>query len=174
MSRTVIQCGLGSDEITRVRQELLNYKRDFLKKVDIFRERLAEEIANIAAFDFGNSVVDDLLNGNTRQANVDMSYSSKGDITVVVASGEDAVWCEFGAGVYHNGGAGSSPHPKGAELNFTIGTYGKGYGQKQVWGYANEAGDIVLTHGTPATMPLYNAAQEVFRKAISIAKEVWG
>ena len=97
MSRTVIQCGLGSDEITRVRQELLNYKRDFLKKVDIFRERLAEEIRAQADLNFASSIVDDVINGSSRHADVKVTISDGNNITVVVAEGEDAVWCEFGA-----------------------------------------------------------------------------
>ena len=82
--------------------------------------------------------------------------------------------CKFGAGVYHNGSVGSSPNPFGNDLGFTIGSYGKGYGKKQAWGYYDENGDLVITRGTPASMPLYNAAQEVMRKAVEIAKEVFG
>ena len=74
------------------------------------------------------------------------------------------------------GPVGSSPNPYGNDLGFTIGSYGKGYGKGQVWGYyadpENKTG-LVLTHGTPATMPMYNAAMEVMRKAVEIAKEVW-
>ena len=78
--------------------------------------------------------------------------------------------------MYHNGSVGSSPNPYGNDLGFTIGSYGKGYGKGQVWGYytdpENKTG-LVLTHGTPATMPMYNAAMGVMRKAVEIAKEVW-
>lgn len=96
------------------------------------------------------------------------------NVSVVVASGEDAVWVEFGAGVYHNGAAGSSPHPKGNELGFTIGSYGKGNGRKTTWGYLDDDGELHLTHGTPATMPMYRAMETVSEEVYLIAKEVFG
>ncbi len=88
-----------------------------------------------------------------RYAQVDVSVDNRGSVTVVVASGEDAVWVEFGAGVYHNGSPGSSPHPHGAELGMTIGGFGKGNGKKEVWGFY-ENGELKLSHGTPARMPM--------------------
>ena len=102
-----------------------------------------------------------------------MSVSERGDISVIVADGEDAVWVEFGAGVYHNGSAGSSPNPYGAQLGFTIGSYGKGYGKANAWGYYDENNNLVLTRGTPASMPMYRAAQAVAKQSLKIAREVF-
>jgi hypothetical protein len=79
---------------------------------------------------------------------------------------------EFGAGVYHNGSVGSSPHPKGVELGYTIGSYGKGYGKGRAWGYYDN-GELRITRGTPAKMPMYTATQSIINKAVSIAREVW-
>ena len=176
MSKTVIKCGLSTKEVARAIREVEKYKRDFLKKVDIFQKRIADGIKNQAQINFGNAVMDDVLDGSPRRPNVKVSVSNKGAITVVVADGEDAVWCEFGAGVYHNGTAGSSPHPRGDANKFTIGSYGKGKGKQTVWGYYTDPDSktgLVLTHGTPASMPMYNAAQEVLRKSVEIAREVW-
>lgn len=80
--------------------------------------------------------MDDLTNesGGARTAEVQVSIDERENVSIVIAAGEDAVWVEFGAGVYHNGSAGSSPHPKGSELGFTIGGYGKGMGKRQTWG----------------------------------------
>jgi hypothetical protein len=80
---------------------------------------------------------------------------------------------EFGAGVYYNGAVGSSPNPLGTGLGFTIGSYGKGNGRKEVWGYRGEDGEIHLTHGAPASMPLYKAVQSVSRDIARIAREVF-
>ena len=80
---------------------------------------------------------------------------------------------EFGAGVYYNGAVGSSPNPLGTELGFTIGSYGLGNGRKEVWGYTGEDGQIHLTHGAPASMPLYKAVQSVSRDIVRIAREVF-
>lgn len=172
----VISVDLSTQGISKAIRELEKYKRDFLDKVDIFRKRLADEIASTAQTGFASSGVDDLLKGGTRSADVTVSVKDDGNITLVIADGKDAVWCEFGAGVYHNGGVGSSPNPYGKDLGLTIGSYGDGHGKQQVWGYYEVAGDpttLVLTHGTPATMPMYNAVQSVVPKAIAIAKEVF-
>lgn len=168
---------LNESDIARAIKEVNSYKNAFLKKVNIFRERIAEEIASQASINFASSTIDDVVGGSPRKPNVDVHFSDNGTIAVVVADGEDAVWCEFGAGVYHNGSVGSSPHPKGSDLGFTIGSYGKGHGKQTVWGYYTDPDSktgLVLTRGTPATMPMYNAAQEVLRKSVQIAREVFG
>ena len=82
------------------------------------------------------------------------------------------MWVEFGAGVYHNGAVGSSPNPYGSELGFTIGSYGTN-GARDIWGFY-ENGELVLTHGTPAAMPLFHAVQDTIDEIPSIAKEVFG
>ncbi len=174
MAKRVIRFGLGVTDINRAIREVNKFKQDFRNKVDTYRKRIAEELAVQASLNFGNAVVDDVIHGSPRRPDVAVTVSERGSISVVVAEGEDAVWCEFGAGVYHNGSVGSSPNPFGNDLGFTIGSYGKGYGKKQAWGYYDENGDLVITRGTPASMPLYNAAQEVMRKAVEIAKEVFG
>ena len=174
MSKTVIQVGLSVKDINRAIREVEKFKEDFRKKVDTYRKRIADEIAVQASLNFGNSTVDDVINGSSRRPDVQVSVSERGKVAVVIADGEDAVWCEFGAGVYHNGSVGSSPNPYGNDLGFTIGSYGKGYGKKQVWGYYDEDSNLVLTRGTPATMPMYNATQEIMRKSVEIAREVFG
>ena len=176
MSKT-IKFGLSTSEIQRAIDEVEKFKIDFQKKVDTFRKRIAEEIAEQASANFGNAVMDDVINGSPRKPNVDVTFSDNGKIAVVVANGEDAVWCEFGTGVYHNGSVGTSPNPYGNDLGFTIGSYGKGHGKQQAWGYYTDPESktgLVITRGTPASMPMYNAAQEVLRKSVEIAREVFG
>ena len=173
MGKKVIKFKLNPTDIDRAIKELKSYKIEFQKKVDKYRKRMADEIAAIASLNFGSAMIDDRIRGGSRKPDVKVSVDNRGSIAVVVAYGEDAVWCEFGAGVYHNGSVGSSPHPKGNELGFTIGDYGKGYGKRTAWGYYSD-GELVITRGTPASMPMYNAAQEVTKKAIEIAREVFG
>ena len=173
MGKKVIRVSLSPDGIDKAIRELEKYKQDFLEKVETYRRRMAEEIAASASFNFGSSIMEDTIKGGSRKPNVTVNVDERGSISVVVANGEDAVWCEFGAGVYHNGSVGSSPNPYSKELGFTIGNYGKGYGKRNVWGYYDN-GELILTHGTPASMPMYNATQEITKKAIEIAREVWG
>lgn len=177
MAKKVIKVDIGSQGITQAIQELENYKKEFLSKVTLFRKRFAEELAQLAQSGFDSSGVDDSLKGGTRAAEVSVSVSDNGHIALVIAKGEDAVFCEFGAGVYYNGGVGASPNPYGAELGLTIGSYGEGHGKQSVWGYYADPGDkttLVLTHGTQATMPMYRAVQAIVPRAVQIAKEVFG
>lgn len=173
VGKTKITIELSEQGIDKAIKELADFKRDFLKKVDLLREKVAERLADEAKKDFTWAVVDDLIKGGQRYAQVDVSVDKRGNITVVVASGEDAVWIEFGAGVYHNGSPGSSPHPNGAELGLTIGSFGKGNGKKETWGFY-EDGELRLTHGTPARMPMARAVTTVCNEISQIAKEVFG
>lgn len=171
-----ISFGLSTTEINRAIREVKKYKQDFQRKVDLFRKRFAEEIAKAAQSGFNSSRVDDDIRNGSRLASVTVDVQDNGTVSLVIANGEDAVWCEFGAGVYYNGGVGGSPNPYGSELGLTIGSYGKGHGKQSVWGYYADPSDkttLVLTHGTPATMPLYNAVQSVVPQAVSLAREVF-
>ena len=173
MGKKVIRVSLNTKDINTAIRELEKYKQEFQRKVDTYRRRIAEEVAISASLNFNSAEMEDVIKGTPRKPNVTVHVDERGNIAVVIADGEDAVWCEFGAGVYHNGSVGSSPHPSGQELGFTIGSYGKGYGKGKAWGYY-EDGQLIITRGTPASMPMYNAAQEVTRKAIVIAREVFG
>ena len=184
MAKRVITSSLNTKDIDRVIKEIKQYKIEFQKKVDTYRKRIAEEIAVNASLNFGSSQMEDIIgtivdgkfvyDSKSRTPDVTVRVDERGSIAVVVADGEDAVWCEFGAGVYHNGSVGNSPNPYGKDLGFTIGSYGKGHGKQQKWGYYDEKGEIVVTRGTQASMPMYNAVQELMRKAIEIAREVFG
>ena len=173
MGRKVISFGLSTSEIDRAMKELADYKQEILQKTELLREKVAERLADEAKNGFSGAVVDDLTRGGQRFAQVDVSVDNRGSVTVVVASGKDAVWVEFGAGVYHNGSPGSSPHPHGAELGMTIGGFGKGNGKKEVWGFYKD-GELKLTRGTPARMPMALAVTTVCNDIQAIAKEVFG
>lgn len=177
----VITFGLSSKEIKRAITEIEEYKKQFLTKVEIFRKRVADETKSLAQSGFNGAVVDDILPGfeGRRRAEVvvEVEHSSDGTISVVYTNSADAIWVEFGAGVYYNGSVGGSPHPKGVSLGYTIGGYGKGMGKGDTWGYYSDPkgkSGLVLTHGTPARMPMYNALKEIRTKVVSIAKEVFG
>lgn len=175
MGKKVIRISLSEKDIDRAIKELEQYKREIIRKTELLRTRIAERIANLAQSGFNGAVVDDLTGGSggARKADVRVSIDERENVSVIIAAGEDAVWVEFGAGMFHNGSTGGSPHPKGSELGFTIGGYGKGMGKRQTWGFY-EDGELRLTHGTPAVMPMYNALKTVCEEITSIAKEVFG
>lgn len=163
---------LSEQGVANAIKELRQYKSEFVKKVETLQKRIAERISNEMLANFASAVCDDLVSGGTRSVQIDTVLDLSGEVSLIIAKGPDAVFCEFGAGVYHNGAVGSSPHPKGAELGMTIGSYGKGYGARRVWGYY-EGDTLVLTRGTPASMPMYNAFKAVCDEIYTIAKEVF-
>ena len=168
-----IHMDLSTESISNAIREVQSYKNSFNTKVERFRERVAEKISELAQTSFNGAIVDDIIKGGARMADVSVTVTSLGDVSVVVANGTDAVWVEFGAGVYHNRGyLGSSSHPKGLELHFSIGNYGT-QGKKDTWGFKDATG-LHITHGTPATMPMMNALNEVARDISAIAREVFG
>ena len=174
MSRTITIDVFDPASIDRAVNEIREYSRWVQRKTDELRERIAYFIAKDASAVFNTAVVDDLIGEGSVTGSVNVVVENQGDnITVVIANGEDAVFMEFGAGVYYNGAVGSSPNPLGTALGFTIGSYGKGNGRKEVWGYRGEDGEIHLTHGAPASMPLYRAVQSVSRDIVRIAREVF-
>ena len=181
MSRHIEIDVFDPSSISAAIAKLDDYSRWVQAKADELRERLGDMIRDKAQPVFNASVADNVfrvIDGSfvdeTEFGKVEVYVISSQDLTVVFADGEDAVFMEFGAGVYYNGAAGSSPNPLGANLGFTIGSYGKGNGAKETWGYYGEDGELHLTHGTPASMPLYRALQSVRQDIVQIAKEVFG
>lgn len=173
----VITFELGTKSINQAIRQLNAYKTELETKTERLRELIAERIAWSASNGFSTAIADDIFTGEGDRptGDVQVSVDHKGDVSVVIADGNDAVFIEFGAGVYYNGSAGSSPHPKGAENNFLIGEYGKGQGKRKAWALPGSTnGNPILTHGTPAAMPMYRGVVEVTNMIGELAREVFG
>lgn len=174
MSRTIHVNILDSRSIDNAIRELKEYQQWIQRKADELRQRVAELIRNKAELGFLTSISGDYINEEASIGGVTVDIQDNGDVTLVVASGKDAVFIEFGAGVYHNGSVGSSPHPLGVGLGFTIGSYSpNSLGRFNIWGFTDENGELHLTHGAPASMPLYKALMEVRQDIVQIAREVF-
>ena len=173
MSRTITIDIFNPASIDAAVKEIRDYADWVKRKTDELRERVAYFIAKDASAVFNTAVADDLIGEGAVIGSVDVVVEDNGNMTLVIANGEDAVFMEFGAGVYYNGGVGSSPNPLGAALGYTIGSYGKGNGAKAVWGFKGDDGALHLTHGVPASMPLYRALQSVVNDIEQIAREVF-
>ena len=151
-------------------------------KVAVFNERVAQELRDLAQQIASSAFADyywpkgDNDSLTQEKANVSVSVESSGDTSLVIMSGEDALWIEFGTGVFFNGGKGMigrSPNPYGEQVGMTIGGYGKGKGQSNVWGFKRD-GATYLTRGVPAFMPMWKAAQETRARLEQIGREVFG
>ena len=170
----VINVKLTTSGIEAAIRELRKYERRLYRKSVVLRERVSYFIAKDASAVFNTAAAGDDLREGTITGNVQVSVEQKGNnVTLIIADGKDAVFMEFGAGVYFNGPVGSSPNPLGTELGFTIGSYSTHKPDKEIWGYKGEDGEIHLTHGTPASMPLYRAVQRVWKDIDRIAQEVF-
>lgn len=168
-----IRMKLNAASIEKAVQEVKAYRRSVGEKAEILRQRVAQEVAALAETGFNSALYDDILRGGPKAPDVLVEVENGNNVSLVIAYGKEAVFVEFGAGVSYNGAAGSSPHPMGQATMMLIGTYGKGYGAREVWGYY-EDGELKLTRGTPASMPMYLALQEVAARVFNIAKEVFG
>lgn len=181
MARIPFKSDLSVKGLENLRKQLEEYKNSILpSKIDEFVKRLAEvglpvieqNIAE-AGFTYDEKGIQ---SGSNTEHNTYIKVDSLIGMSqaTLVLEGREIFFIEFGAGVTYNGSADSSPHPKGAENGFLIGTYGMGHGSQQVWGYYADGGELVLTHGTKATMPMYKASLEIQKKVIEIAKDVFG
>ena len=175
MSKIINIDVLDEQSLNRAIQELEEYRIKFEENVEVYRMYVAEVARKYVDTLFSSTTVDDLVGtGESRQAQVSVTVEHGDTISTVIASGQDAVFVEFGAGVYHNGSAGSSPHPMGAKMGYTIGGYGQGKGKGKVWGFYHEGlNEVILTHGTPAQMPMYNAMLLIRSELQSIARRVF-
>lgn len=166
-----ISISLSSKSIQNALKEIEAYKKQFIDRNELFVRRLAELGIPVIDQNIAAAHGDSDKNHNTYiKINSFGSYSE----AKLVVEGKSILFIEFGAGIRYNGSAGASPHPKGEEFGYTIGSYGKGKGKNDFWFYYADTGEAVMSHGTEATMPVYRASQEIIQNIRRIAREVFG
>ena len=149
--------------------------REWLKTgCTLLLERLAQEGYEVASAGFSDATYDGTND-------VTVSVEDRGKIKAVVAVGGTVLFIEFGTGVTY-----PDNHPEAGDLGMERGEYGQGRGKQFTWGYYGEPGTngtvvgerakgtLVLTHGNPANMPMYNAVKELELRLGEIVKEVFG
>lgn len=172
MATKTISFSLDVGSIDKAIAEVIAYRDEFQRKVDRLRQLVAERIRWSAENGFSSAVVSDVIFGQASENDVQVTVEDDGNVTTVIASGKEALFIEFGAGVYHNGPVGTSPHPWGT---YTIGSYDKGNGAKTAWGYGKKSeGTLTVTRGTPAAMPMYRGMQDAMNVFDSLVQEVFG
>ena len=165
-------------------KSLREYAKQLERDANLMTETIAMKLQLQAESNFRQAVYDMIIPEGGGEAvgttpKVKVHIKRNREFTVVIAEGEEAIFVEFGAGVYYNGGVGSSPHPRGNDLGYTIGSYpteskkGFNQGTLPVWGFKNEDGELKLTHGTKAQMPMYNAMKTIVSEIDSIARVVF-
>lgn len=166
-----IHMSLSEKSIRNAINEIEVYKRQFIERNEVFVRRLAE---------LGIPVIDQNIaaaqGDSDKSHNTYIKINSFGSYSEakLVVEGKSILFIEFGAGIRYNGSSGTSPHPKGEEFGYTIGSYGKGQGSKDFWFYYADTGESVMSHGTEATMPVFRASQEIIQNIRRIEREVFG
>ncbi len=141
----------------------------YRNSLDVKKDKLLEALAHIgveeASVRFTTAIYDGVND-------TDVTLKTIKDGYCIEAKGHAVLFIEFGAGVYHNPGEPyPNPRPDGV---VGIGEYGKGYGKRQAWGYRDDSGELVITHGNPAAMPMWYASKEMQNAILKKFKEVFG
>ena len=161
----VIKMDLSVSSIDNAIKELKAFRDSLEHKKDKLLKELAEIGVREASVRFTTAMYDGMNN-------TEVGLTSTANGYAITAKGRAVFFIEFGAGVYHNTGEPyPDPRPEGV---VGIGEYGLGRGKRQAWGFKNDAGELVITHGNPAAMPMWYASEEMQSKILKIAKEVFG
>ena len=147
---------LSSKSMRDAIAELESYRDSLAAKTDKLLEELAYIGVKEASIRFTTAMYDGVNDSSVTLETIPDGYC-------IVAEGKAVAFIEFGAGVYYNP---SEPYPNPRPDGIVgIGEYGKGRGQRQAWGFRDESGELVITHGNPAAMPMWYASEEM-RSAI--------
>lgn len=159
------------DGLIRKIEDLGNWQSD---RTIVFADRLAQEGMEIASIKFSQAVYD-----GTNDVSVTVEPRGN-NVRAVVATGGATLFIEFGTGVTY-----PDDHPEAGELGMKRGEYGQGHGKQHSWGYYGDPGTngvlkekknggfVVITHGNPANMPMYETVKELQDRLTEIAKEVF-
>lgn len=159
------------DGLIRKIEDLGNWQSD---RAIVFADRLAQEGMEIASIKFSQAVYD-----GTNDVSVTVEPRGN-NVRAVVATGGATLFIEFGTGVTY-----PDDHPEAGELGMKRGEYGQGHGKQHSWGYYGNPGTngvlkekknggfVVITHGNPANMPMYETVKELQDRLTEIAKEVF-
>ena len=160
-----IRTSLSSRDLSRAIKELKAYR----DSIEAKEQQLLDELANIGVREASIRFTTAMYDG-TNDVSVTLEPIANG--YRIVAAGQAVCFIEFGAGVYHNQGE-PYPNPRPAGV-VGIGEYGEGRGKRQAWGFRDDSGELVITHGNPAAMPMWYASEEMRNSILTIARRVFG
>lgn len=172
MARRKLTCTLNKDSIGMVIRYLEQYSLKLPTKCEEFVRKLGEAGVRVVNAEFAKTNASDYDTTHSTE----LRLSSFGSFTQgrLIVEGSQVLFIEFGAGVHYNGAVGTSPHPRGRDFGYTIGSYGQGKGRQDSWFYAADSGEWIRTYGVKAQMPMWKAAQEMIALIQSTANEVFG
>jgi hypothetical protein len=161
----VIRMRLSASSIGDAVRELKAYRDSLEQREKQFLEELANIGVHEASVRFTTAMYDGMNDSEVTLETIEHGYR-------IVAKGQAVAFIEFGAGVYHNS---SEPYPKPRPDGIVgIGEYGHGRGKQSAWGFRDESGELVITRGNPAAMPMWYASEEMRNSILKIARRVFG
>lgn len=168
-----IQTGEGLNDLIKA---LKAYQKNIKTKSKELLQRLTDEGYEIASSGFDKAQYD-----GTNDVKVAIE-EREDHVRAIVASGNTALFIEFGTGVYY-----SDDHPEAAQHGMIRGAYGQGKGKNRTWGYYGDAGTngvpkdkekdgkrLILTHGNPANKPMYETVKRLEKRLPELVREVFG
>lgn len=169
-----VKVPLSQRGIDTLLREIESYTVWLKERSQVLLDRLAQAGFEVASARFAKAAYD-----GTNDASVSLETRSEG-ARAVVAVGASVLFIEFGTGVTY-----PDNHPQAAELGMKRGEYGKGHGKQSSWGYYGDPGTngvvkmkkdgstVVITHGNPANMPMYETVKELEAMLPELVKEVF-
>lgn len=169
-----VKVPLSQRGIDTLLREIESYTVWLKERSQVLLDRLAQAGFEVASARFAKAAYD-----GTNDASVSMETRSEG-ARAVVAVGASVLFIEFGTGVTY-----PDNHPQAAELGMKRGEYGQGHGKQSSWGYYGDPGTngvvkmkkdgstVVITHGNPANMPMYETVKELEAMLPNLVKEVF-
>ena len=169
-----VKVPLSQRGIDTLLREIESYTVWLKERSQVLLDRLAQAGFEVASSRFAKAAYD-----GTNDASVSMETRSEG-VRAVVAVGASVLFIEFGTGVTY-----PDNHPQAAELGMKRGEYGQGHGKQSSWGYYGDPGTngvvkmkkngstVVITHGNPANMPMYETVKELEAMLPELVKEVF-
>ena len=169
-----VKVPLSQRGIDTLLREIESYTVWLKERSQVLLDRLTQAGFEVASARFAKAAYD-----GTNDASVSMEMRSEG-VRAVVAVGASVLFIEFGTGVTY-----PDNHPQAAELDMKRGEYGQGHGKQSSWGYYGDPGTngvvkmkkngstVVITHGNPANMPMYETVKELEAMLPELVKEVF-
>ena len=169
-----VKVPLSQRGIDTLLREIESYTVWLKERSQVLLDRLAKAGFEVASARFAKAAYD-----GTNDASVSLEMRSEG-VRAVVAVGASVLFIEFGTGVTY-----PDNHPQAAELGMKRGEYGQGHGKQSSWGYYGDPGTngvvkmkkdgstVVITHGNPANMPMYETVKELEAMLPDLVKEVF-
>ena len=169
-----VKVPLSQRGIDTLLREIESYTVWLKERSQVLLDRLAQAGVEVASAHFAKAAYD-----GTNDASVSLETRSEG-VRAVVAVGASVLFIEFGTGVTY-----PDNHPQAAELGMKRGEYGQGHGKQSSWGYYGDPGTngvvkmkkdgstVVITHGNPANMPMYETVKELEAMLPDLVKEVF-